>query len=268
MNKNRFFTIILFLYCLLIILVTFNLIIFNLSFNYTFVSFCGYDEFLNFNKMVNIVIIITILFFTILFVLHNKKNKINISRISKMMILIILVFLSIIDLSCSIRLFKLNYCSIDSKISGNSMYPTFSDGESITIKYSNKINRFDVAIFKINQESNINCSFDDKYYIKRIIGLPNDKVVWQDNKLYINNEPINEYYLNGYYDGINYESSPFNGIFTYIEDGIIKSADSIPEGYCFVLGDNRQKKINGEDWSLDSRVFGLVPITNIVGIVQ
>ena len=79
---------------------------------------------------------------------------------------------------------------------------------------------------------------------------------------------INEVYLHGYYDDIIYESTPFNGEFSYIENGNAKTTNIIPNGYCFVLGDNRQKKPDGEDYSLDSRLIGLVPIANVIGIVK
>lgn len=253
--------------CLLIALVVLNFIVLNTSPNTDFVEFCGYNEFLNFIKLINIVIIVTISIFSSLFIVLSTK-KMNISRISKIMILSLFVILSFIQLLSSIKLLRLNYYSIEGKIGGNSMYPTFCDEDSIVIEYRNQINRFDIVVFKINKDSNINHSSAYKYYIKRVIGLPNDKVTWENNKLYINNELVIEDYINGYYDNVEYDSSAFNGIFTYIEDGIIKETDRIPEGYCFVLGDNRQKKDNGDDCSEDSRAFGLVPITNIIGIVQ
>jgi len=81
-------------------------------------------------------------------------------------------------------------------------------------------------------------------YIKRIIGLPGESVDFRDGYVYINGQQLDEPYIEA---GITRcSNAPYCAI------------DRIPDGYVFVLGDNRNN-------SSDSRSFGLVKIEDIVG---
>ena len=67
------------------------------------------------------------------------------------------------------------------------MYPTLQDKEFMILnKISLKqgINRFDIVVV---QENN-------KYIIKRVIGLPGESVMYKDNKLYINGKAVEDNY--------------------------------------------------------------------------
>ncbi len=129
------------------------------------------------------------------------------------------------------------------KIKGDSMQPNYPDGEflltdKITYRFSQP-QRGDIIVFKapINEE-------DD--YIKRIIGLPGEKVLIKDGKVYINGQLLEEKYLpaNLYTNG---------GSFLPNHKEI-----TVPEDHFFVMGDNRP-------YSSDSRVWGFVPRENIIG---
>lgn len=87
---------------------------------------------------------------------------------------------------------------------------------------------------------------DDKYLIKRVIGLPGETVEFKDNKLYINNEAYVETYTSS--DSRDWSLSDIN------VDG------SIPEGSYLVLGDNRSDSMDGRD-------FGLITKDEVIGKV-
>lgn len=113
------------------------------------------------------------------------------------------------------------------RVNGDSMLPTLNDGEFVlSNKFSDNYKRFDIIIFKKGKNT----------YIKRIIGLPKERLYYQDNILYINGEKIPEHYS----QGITNDFKLKGGIDT-----------EIPSNCYYVLGDNRED-------SLDSRGFGYV----------
>lgn len=97
--------------------------------------------------------------------------------------------------------------------------------------------RGDIAIFE-NPDYGINGSIkDDKYYVKRIIGLPGDKVVIRDAKIYINDskEPLNETYL------------PEEWIYVNGSDEELEY--NVPKGCYFLMGDNRNSSNDARFWT-------------------
>lgn len=84
-------------------------------------------------------------------------------------------------------------------------------------------------------------------YIKRVIGVPGDHIKIKEGKVFVNDEVLEEKYLS---EAIKTDMS-LGGEF----DDII-----VPEGYIYVLGDNRMA-------SSDSRRFGCIPIDKIEGKV-
>ena len=123
-------------------------------------------------------------------------------------------------------------------VSGESMSPTFLDGEIVsTQKYEKgrtELHIDDVIVFRDNT---------GKYLIKRIVGLPGDTVQIIDGYLYRN--------------GIKIEDG-----FPLMKDrGNTVVASTIEDGSVYVLGDNR-------NYSTDSRWIGQVPMESINGIVD
>lgn len=117
------------------------------------------------------------------------------------------------------------------RVNGTSMHPTLQDKEFMILnKISLKqgINRFDIVVV---QENN-------KYIIKRVIGLPGESVMYKDSKLYINGKVIED----------NYSKTTTNDF-----DNVV-----LGENEYFVMGDNRAV-------SSDSRIIGPVNIENIKG---
>jgi signal peptidase I len=135
--------------------------------------------------------------------------------------------------------------------------------------FPNEPKRGDVVVFKNRKDHN-------KDYIKRVIGLPGDKIQMIDGRLHINDVAVNKEYvglLTATCDGHAaevpiYTETLDNGV-TYIveecdgDDGDYDDAGPyyVPAGRFFMMGDNR-------DQSLDSRVeshVGYVPLDDIVG---
>ncbi len=86
----------------------------------------------------------------------------------------------------------------------------------------------------------------DKPYIKRVIGIPGDTIEIHDQGVYINGTRLDEPYIDG---------RPTN---CDLDQGEVCGPLEVPADSVFVMGDNRTN-------SSDSRVFGLVPIDNIIG---
>lgn len=129
------------------------------------------------------------------------------------------------------------------EISGQSMYPTFENGEYIlTNKIEYKLHepqRGDVIVFKSPRNKDID-------YIKRIIAIPGDTLKLSNGRYYVNGVAVNEYYL---------PNNLFTAAGTYLQEDV---EVTIPPLSYFVSGDNRPH-------SLDAREFGPIPKEDIIG---
>jgi len=90
-------------------------------------------------------------------------------------------------------------------------------------------------------------------FIKRVIGLPGEKLQLQNGKVYLNNKPLSE---------DNYVSPGQNTSIDVCSSGaqppFLAEPQTIPTDSYLVLGDNRNS-------SYDSRCWGVVPRKNIIG---
>ena len=119
-----------------------------------------------------------------------------------------------------------------------SMVPTLEVGDRLLaskfIYLFSEPERGDIVIFEDPEGEEVD-------FIKRVVGLPGDRIMVVRGSLYVNGELQQEPYLN-------YEQP----------DQSIYGPISVPDGYIFVMGDNRAN-------SADSRIFGPVPEKYIVG---
>ncbi len=168
------------------------------------------------------------------------------------------------------------------KIPTGSMIPTLHIGDFIVVnKYAYGLRlpvlntkfievgnpqRGDVAVFRFPAGPPDN-------YIKRVIAIPGDKVVYRNKHLYINGEKMQLELIGPYTKADTKCGSPRSGEVRYKEtldgvehDVLIRNgwgnappkSVTVPEGMYFMMGDNR-------DNSNDSRYWGFVPEENLVG---
>lgn len=136
-------------------------------------------------------------------------------------------------------------------VDGDSMLPNFESRERLIV---NKIiydirepKRGEVVVFRYRE--------DNKDFIKRVIGLPGDRVVVQGDALYINGKQMVEPYLLDAIAEANAAGSLYN---THLDFPSEYDEEIVPQGALLVLGDNRGH-------SKDSRQIGYVPYDVVVG---
>ena len=161
------------------------------------------------------------------------------------------------------------------KIPSGSMIPTLMIGDFILVDkniYGYKLpltditlidnedpQRGDVVVFKYPENRKIN-------YIKRIVGLPGDRIIYKNKRLYVNDKEYARTQIDHTFDPVEIADGQ-----VYIENNsskeyLILNQSSpqfnfqylVPDDNYFVLGDNR-------DNSNDSRYWGPVPRENLVG---
>jgi signal peptidase I len=136
-------------------------------------------------------------------------------------------------------------------VEGESMMPTLQDGNKLVVNklgyQISDLSRFDVIVFHANEKED---------FVKRVIGLPGDKIEFKDDQLYINGEKYKEPFLSVYKQEI--PGIKLTGDFSLKE---ITGESTVPEGKLFVLGDNRLG-------SWDSRHFGFISVNQVVGKVD
>lgn len=123
------------------------------------------------------------------------------------------------------------------QVSGRSMIPTLHNNDRIAVEkislYRHSFKRGQIIIFDSGKK-------EQSIYIKRLIGLPGDKVEISNGLVYVNDELLKEDYLKP-------------GTYTDIDLKL-----TVPEGKVFVLGDNREV-------SEDSRYLGPIDISKLKG---
>ncbi len=129
----------------------------------------------------------------------------------------------------------INALSARVRVDGFSMLPTLHDGEFVLVnKLAYRIGsptRGDIIVFQSTTEKDLDL-------IKRVIGLPGDHIVIGSGEVSVNGQTLTEPYIAA---APNYPGEW-----------------NVPNGYLFVLGDNRNN-------SSDSHVWGFLPIQNVIG---
>jgi len=129
----------------------------------------------------------------------------------------------------------INTVSARVRVDGFSMLPTLHDGEFVLVnKLSYRVGtptRGDIIVFR-------STTTNDLDLIKRIMGVPGDKISIHNGQVIINGQTLTEPYINA--------EPNYSGEW------------QVPDGYLFVLGDNRND-------SSDSHAWGFLPEQNVIG---
>jgi len=165
------------------------------------------------------------------------------------------------------------------RIPSGSMMPTLLVGDFILVnkyKYGIRLpvlnkkvyelgqpERGDVVVFRFPKDPGVD-------YIKRVVGVPGDHVVYRDKTLFINGEKIAQIPQGNYIgtgSGLSMSGADLrredlagvrHDILVVPKINGVSSDVVVPRGHYFVMGDNR-------DNSNDSRYWGFVPEKNLVG---
>ncbi len=166
------------------------------------------------------------------------------------------------------------------RIPSGSMMPTLLVGDFILVnKYTYGIRlpvvnkkivemgepqRGDIVVFRYPKDPAID-------YIKRVVGLPGDRIEYIQKQVYVNGKPV-EQELKGSYTGVGaglsmsgaelrierLNTDVAHDILIVPNQASVEGEVQVPAGHYFVMGDNR-------DNSNDSRFWGFVPEENLVG---
>jgi len=219
-------------------------------------------------------ILVLLIFVSFLFIFLNKKNVNKKNKIFEWLNRQAKSFLPIL----LIVLFLRSFLAEPFRIPSGSMLPTLLIGDYILVnKYEygiklpitktqvieiSKPQRGDVVVFRYPANEKIN-------FIKRVIGIPGDKIKYINKKVYVNNVEYkkNRQITHQYIDDFGrteldiFIENQDNKKYNILNDNMSPANDhefEVPEKNYFVMGDNR-------DHSSDSRYWGFVPEENLVG---
>ncbi|MEG1945833.1 MAG: signal peptidase I [Lachnospiraceae bacterium] len=166
--------------------------------------------------------------------MEKNNSKINWKETISFVLYILAVFV--------ITYLVIHYVGQRTQVSGTSMEYTLSDGDNLIVdKISYRFHnpeRFDIIVFPFQHK-------EKTYYIKRIIGLPGEKIqIGEDGTIYIDDQELSESY----------------GREVIADPGIAKEAIVLGKGEYFVLGDNRNYSSDSRDPSV-----GIIKQKDIIG---
>lgn len=145
------------------------------------------------------------------------------------------------------------------EVEGESMLTTLHDKDRLIVSKAGRTwskisasayapDRYNIVVFDYSTSSQ---GTEDKQLIKRVIGLPGDRVIIKDGEVNVYNSETPQ--------GFNVdEKGPESSVIKTTEGNI---DETIEDGEVFVMGDNRGN-------SLDSRIFGPIKTSQIIGTLS
>lgn len=176
----------------------------------------------------------------------KKEKRYKIANIFLIAIIVVLVVFLIV--------FSTAFTTMT--VSGDSMYPNLQNNDKIFLqKFGYKLTYGDMVVFprKDSSGKEINA-------VKRIIAMGGDTLSFDpvNKKWILNGTPLDEPYFDGEY------SDSYFAYGDYVE-ALFGEGITVPEGYLFVLGDNRN--IQGGGISVDSHIYGPISSSDVIGKV-
>lgn len=169
-------------------------------------------------------------------------------------------FLFLVVLAVLLVQFIFSFIFFPAQVVQTSMYPVLEDGQMvISSTDTDEIERFDIVVMLIDKNvANMsgNSLVEGEYIVKRVIALPGETVYYENEKLYINGQYVDEPFL---------KDNVITGDFTLYKD------TPLGENQYLLLGDHRSgTNINGvyKPGSFDGRAFGAIDGDLIMGVVK
>lgn len=174
-----------------------------------------------------------------------------------------------------VAVFLMTFVAQPSRIPSASMEPTLLVGDFLLVNKqafsppswlnplpSRAIRRDDIVVFHYPVDPNV-------LLVKRVIGLPGDRIHLAGNRVFVNGAPLPEPFavyrssmpddFRDNFPNLRYANPSVNSAWwSQLRRGIINGELTVPPGHYFVLGDNRND-------SEDSRYWGFVPRQDIIG---
>lgn len=144
---------------------------------------------------------------------------------AKSLLGLLLYFLLLFGLTFALSHFVIGQVQVD----GDSMNPTLQNDDRVFVnKFTYRVrdlDRFDIVVFEYAYET-------DTYYIKRVIGLPGERVrIDDEGQIWVNDALLEEDY----------------GAETMLDPGIAEDEITLGKDEYFVLGDNRNNSSDSRD---------------------
>lgn len=153
----------------------------------------------------------------------HKREKVEVTPLVTRIMKAALFWIVGISLVVGLAYFLSILVFLKAKMNGTSMEPTIDDGKVLILnKMAYKFSepkRFDVIVYK---QSNKEHSY---FEVKRVIGLPNEKIFMREGKIFINDEKLEE----------------FVNVIPNTNGGLAEEEVILGENEYFVLGDNREE---------------------------
>lgn len=152
-----------------------------------------------------------------------------------------------------------SFVLVPKRVDGSSMEPNLINNERIWVFRHDKIKHLSVIVFDAHGEDPEATPGTD--YVKRVIGLPDDRVAFRNNALFVNGKKINQNFISKHQAASGTGSANWTLASLAKQYGWGKHVTVVPNGKYFVLGDHRSV-------SNDSRYWGFVDKNKVTGVVK